>query len=310
MAIKDGFSPPRMTPYGAPYRAPEDTKAKVRAHARETIRRFGELTAPLRADPDYLVIGTKRGGTTSMAKWLLEHPDVSPLFPARETRKGTYYFDVNYERGENWYKSHFPTRAAMKAKAKKAGRPVLVGEATPYYLHSANAAKRAYEAAPDAKIVALLRDPVDRAFSHWTERTRNNVETLSFEDALAAEPERLDGEEARMLADPSYVSFAHQHFSYIDQGRYARGLKRWFEAYPRDQILVIRSEDMYEDPAKIFGETLDFLGLESYEPKAFSAWNMKPKDPVAPAATALLKSALADDILELEELLGRKMQWQ
>lgn len=310
MAIENGFTPPRMTPYGAPYRKPEGLAATARAQVREGIRHVGKLTAPLRADPDYLVIGTKRGGTTSMARWLLEHPDVSSLFPARETRKGTYYFDVNFGLGEAWYKSHFPTKLSLAAQAKKKGRPVLVGEATPYYLHAPLAAERAFAAAPNAKIIALLRDPVDRAFSHWTERTRNEIETLSFEDALAAEPERLAGEEERMLNDPTYVSFAHQHFSYIDQGRYARGLKRWLAAYPADQVRVIRSEDMYADPATVFGETLDFLGLPAYEPKAFAAWNMKPKDPVAPAATALLQAALTQDIAELETLLGRKMDWQ
>ncbi len=310
MAIEDGFTPPRMTPYGAPYRAPEGRAAMVRAQIRNSIRILGKLTSPLRADPDYLVIGTKRGGTTSMAKWLLEHPDVAPLFPARETRKGTYYFDVNFGRGDAWYKSHFPTRASLNLRAKRKGRPVLVGEATPYYLHSPHAANRAVEAVPNAKIIVLLRDPIARAFSHWTERTRNNVETLSFEEALAAEPGRLEGEEDKMLADPSYVSFAHQHFSYIDQGRYARGLRRWMQAFPPEQLLIIRSEDMYENPGKIFGQTLEFLGLPAYEPQAFSAWNMKPKDPVSAEATALLRQALADDVVELEDLLGRSMEWQ
>lgn len=309
MSTQEVATLPRMTPYGAPYRAPTTPQAKLRAHARNGLRVFGQATASLRADPDYLVIGTKRGGTTSMAKWLLEHPDVAPLFPARETRKGTYYFDVNYNRGSAWYKSHFPTKSSLAAQAKKKGRPVVVGEATPYYLHSPNAAERAFAAAPNAKIIALIRNPIDRAFSHWTERTRNEVETLSFLDALKAEPDRLAGEEAAMLSNPDYVSFAHQHFSYIDQGRYARGLKRWMDAYPANQVLVIRSEDMYEDPSRIFAQTLDFLGLESYEPKAFSAWNMKPKDPVAPEATRLLTDALSTDIAEVEALLGREMNW-
>ncbi len=310
MAIDHGSPTPRMTPYGAPYRAPEGAQAKLRAHSLDAIRQFGQATARFRADPDYLVIGAKRGGTTSMARWLLEHPDVSSLFPARETRKGTYFFDVNFSRGEGWYRSHFPTKASLQRQAKRKGRPVLVGEATPYYLHSIHAAERAFQAAPKAKVIALLRDPVDRAFSHWTERTRNGVETLAFEAALAAETERLAGEESRMLADPSYVSFAHQHFSYIDQGRYVNGLSRWLDTFPAEQILVLRSEDMYADPGKIYGQVLEFLGLSSYEPAAFSAWNMKPKDPVSPEATALLKAALSQDTIKLEALLGREMNWQ
>ncbi len=156
----------------------------------------------------------------------------------------------------------------------------------------------------------LLRNPIDRALGHWAERTRNGVETLSFHDALRAEAARLEGEELRMIDDPSHVSFAHQHWSYADQGRYARGLRRWFEAFPREQILVLRSEDLYADPASIYREVLDFLGLDPHEPADFAAWNMKPKDPMDDVDRAFLVDALRDDVAELEALLGRSMNWE
>ena len=298
-----------MTPYGALYQRPEGLKRAVMAQAREALRSFGQATAGMRATPDYFVIGTKRGGTTSMARWLLEHPDVASLFPARETRKGTYYFDVNYERGESWYRSHFPTRQMLDRRAAKTGRRQIVGEATPYYLYHPHAAARAFELAPDVKIIVLLRDPVQRAHSHWMERTRNKVETLDFADAIAAEHERCDGEEQRMIDDPSYVSFGHQHYSYVDQGRYARGLVRWYETFPSNQILTLRSEDMYADPATIYGQVLDFLDLPAHEPASFSAWNNKPKAEFDPTLEADLRAELAPDIAELEELLGRSMNW-
>ncbi len=223
MVMTASATEPRMTPYGSPYVRPQGLKRRFRAQVRNGVRVYGKMTARWRVTPDYLIIGTKRGGTTSMARWLLEHPDVRPLFPARETRKGTYYFDVNYGRGEAWYRSHFPTRRAMNHAARRAGRKQLVGEATPYYLHHPHAAIRARRLAPEAKVIVLLRDPAERAYSHWVERTRNNIETLAFAGAVEAEAVRLDGEEARMLSDPTYNSFAHQHFSYLDQGRYARG---------------------------------------------------------------------------------------
>lgn len=300
---------PRMTPYGAPYRKPEGLAKTARAQALTGIRRFGMATASRRATPDYLVIGTKRGGTTSMARWLLDHPDVASLFPARETRKGTYYFDVNYGRGEAWYQSHFPTTTSLERRSAKTGRRTIVGEATPYYLHHPHAAIRARRLAPDTKVIALLRDPVDRAFSHWMERSRNGVETLSFADAVAAEAGRLDGEEERMLADPGYTSFAHQHFSYIDQGRYARGLERWMRAFPHEQLLVLRSEDLYEDPASTYSTVLDFLDMPAHTPAAFTAWNNKPKPEFDSGLRAELRSILAPDIADVERLLGRSMDW-
>ncbi len=299
---------PRMTPYGAPYTAPEGMAAQAKAAALDGFRFIGAATASLRATPDYLVIGTKRGGTTSMARWLLEHPDVASLWPARETRKGTYYFDVNYGKGSRWYRSHFPTRASLARQTKRTGRRTLVGEATPYYLHHPHAAIRARRFASEAKVIALLRDPVDRAHSHWMERTRNGVETLGFAEAIAAEADRIAGEEARMIADPGYVSFTHQHFSYVDQGRYARGLERWMTAFG-SQLLVLRSEDMYADPERIHGQVLDFLGLAPHTPAAFSAWNMKAKPEVDPDVRAELQTLLAPDVAEVERLLGRSMHW-
>lgn len=301
---------PAMTPYGARHVPPAGVKRRAQAGARDAIRTFGQLTAPLRALPEYLIIGTKRGGTTSLARWLLEHPDVRPLYPARETRKGTYYFDVNHARGEAWYRSHFPTRAAHELRQRRAGHPLLLGEATPYYLHHPHAPARAAQLVPGAKVIALLRHPVDRAQGHWAERVRQGVETLSFPEAVEAEPVRLAGEEERMLADPRYVSFAHQHWSYVDQGRYARGLRRWFDAYPRHQLLVLRSEDLYADPGATYDQVLDFLGLATHRPASLKGHNRTANDEIQPDLRAHLQALLAPDIEQTETLLGRDLGWR
>ena len=168
---------------------------------------------------------------------------------------------------------------------------------------------RARQLVPEAKVIALLRNPIDRAQGHWAERTRQGVETLDFDEALAAEPARLDGEEERMLADPGYVSFAHQHYSYIDQGRYARGLRRWMDSYPSDQLLVLRSEDLYADPAATYGQVLDFLDLGSHTPSELSGWNRTNNSKLDDDQRRRLDSALRADIDELEELVGRSMDW-
>ncbi len=298
-----------MTPYGARHQPPEGLKRQLMAQARGGFRTFGQLTAGLRALPEYLIIGTKRGGTTSLARWLLEHPEVRSLYPSRETRKGTYYFDVNYELGEDWYRSHFPTRAAHALAERRHGRSLLLGEATPYYLHHPHAPIRARRLVPGAKVIALLRNPIDRAQGHWAERSRQGVETLGFDEALDAEPARLEGEEARMLAEPDYVSFAHQHFSYVDQGRYARGLRRWMDCYPSDRLLVLRSEDLYADPAAVYGQVLDFLGLDAHSPAELSGFNRTNNSKLDAEQRRRLNSLLRADIDELEQLVGRSMDW-
>ncbi len=300
---------PKITPYGARYVAPKGLNAIARQKALQAIRTYGSLTAVLRETPDYLIVGTKRGGTTSLARWLTQHPQIAPLFPARETRKGMYYFDVNFAKGENWYKSHFPTKFAHARAEKKAGKDLLLGDATPYYLHHPHAPQRAAELAPNAKVIALLRDPVERAFSHWVERSRQDVETLSFEDAIAAEEERIAGEEQKMIDDPDYASYTHQHYSYVDQGKYSRGLKRWMDAYPAEQLLILRSEDLYGDGPATYAKVLNFLGIEPHEPKEFSAWNKKKKPEFDEDLKAKLKDLLIEDVSEVERLLDREMGW-
>lgn len=301
---------PKITPYGAKYIQPEGPNEIVRSLGLKGFRLFGSATASLRCLPDYLIIGTKRGGTTSLARWLNQHDQIAPLFPARETRKGMYFFDVNYDKGLGWYKSHFPTKFAHDRKQKSAGKKLLLGDATPYYLHHPHAPKRARRIVPDAKVIALLRNPIERAFSHWVERSRQNVETLSFEEAIEAEAERLAGEEQKMLDNPGYTSYAHQHFSYIDQGRYARGLGRWFDSYGRDRLLVIKAEDLYDNPRDTYGHVLNYLGIGEHEPKEFAAWNKKSKPEFSLETRSLIADALADDIKDVEDLLGYKMGWE
>ncbi|MGH1503886.1 MAG: sulfotransferase [Acidimicrobiales bacterium] len=298
-----------MSPYGSPHRAPDGSAARARGAVRDVLRHWGMLTARWRVEPDYLIVGAKRGGTTSLARWLVDHPDVLPLFPARETRKGIYYFAPNYERGARWYRSHFPTRTAVAAQARRRGRPVAVGEASPYYLHHPHAPIRARRLAPAARIIILLRDPIERAHSHWTERTRAGVETLPFADALAAEPTRLGDAEERLAADPSFVHFGHQHYGYAAQSHYADAVARWLAAYPSDQVLVVRSEDLYDTPRKVYQHVLDHLGLPHHDLPEFAAHNRRGRPAIPDDGRYRLAGTFDDDIAALESLLGRSMDW-
>ena len=162
-----------------------------------------------RALPGLLVLGTQRGGTTSLYRWLAGHPQVQPPLD-----KEIQFFSVEWSRGIDWYRCHFgPT-----------GDGRLNFEASPYYLYHPCAPVRAASVLPKAKLIALLRDPVSRAWSHYHHNLRLGLEPLSFADAIAAEPERLAGEAERLQADPTAVSFAHRHHSYLDRSRYG---PRW-----------------------------------------------------------------------------------
>lgn len=232
------------------------------------------------------------------------------MVPRIEKLKGTYFLDEQYtHRGERWYRSHFPLRAVQSWRGRSAGGRVVVGEASPYYLFHPHAPSRARTVCPDALRVVLLRDPVERAFSHWKERRKNGTEPLEFLDALLAEPERLAGEEERLRWDPSHVSFPHRHQSYIAQSRYSGPLRRWIASGGRDSVLVWVLEEVRLDWGRYLDEFFDRLGLPGMEISTKMVHNAEPSEPMAADARALLESELSADVAALEELLGRELPW-
>ncbi len=279
-----------------------------KTRAKQSVRLYGQLTAPLRPLPDFMIIGAKRGGTTSLYNYLLEHPRVLPLLPSRQRIKGAHFFDSNFDRGTGWYQSHFPTGAYRRLRARDGG-PVLAGEASPYYLFHPLAAERAAGLVPDAKVLVLLRDPVERAWSHYKERVRHGAEPLGFEEALEREPERLAGEVERVLAQPGYSSFAHEHFSYVAQGRYLDVLPAWLERFPRERVLVLRSEDFYADPQAVLDRVAAFLGLPSWRLQDRTRHNYHPAADMREETRRRLRRLFARHNRELAELLGMRLGW-
>lgn len=294
-------------------RAPEASRSSLELRARDTAKRalrgFGAVTADVRPLPDFLVIGAKRGGTTSLWRYLAEHQGVMPLFPRAQKLKGLYYFDENFERGERWYRSFFPTAASRALAARRTGHRVVAGEAAPYYLYHPLAPERAHALVPDALVIALLRDPVERAYSHYKERRKNGTEPLDFAAALGAEPQRLAGEEARIRREPGYRSVAHRHCSYVDQGRYAPMLERWFVAFGRDRVLVFPSEELFADPQGVFDAVVTRLGLPRQRLEHPDQYNAEPDRNFPPEIRAQLTEQLAPDVAAVEALLGRSMPW-
>ena len=276
--------------------------------AKRALRVVGLATADLRPGPDLLVIGAKRGGTTSLWRYLSEHPGVLPTFPRAQQIKGTYFFDEEWHRGSRWYRSHFPTTATRRLAARRLGHPTVTFEASPYYLFHPLAPERAHLVVPDALVVAVLRDPVERAFSHWKER-RNHTEELGFAEALAAEEVRTRGEEARLAADPLATSLAHRHQTYVAQGCYAPMLERWFSAYGRERVLVAASEELYADPQAFCDQITDRLGLPRHPLRSVDPWNAEPSAGMDPEVRAGLVEHLTPHIEATEAVLGRSLPW-
>jgi Sulfotransferase domain len=278
----------------------------ARSAGKAVFRGWGTLTADLRPPPDFLLIGTKRGGTTSLSRYLFAHPDVAPLFPRLAAPKGVRYFDEHAERSERWYRSHFATvitRGSVYRPRK------LAGEATANYLFHPVGAERARRAAPDAKVLVLVRDPVERAWSHWREGTRSGSETLGFEDALAAEGDRLRSARERWGEDRGDLRDVGANLAYRAQGIYADLLPAWLERFG-DRVLVLVSEEMFADPAGAYGRVVEFLGLRPHDLGTYEAANYRtPGQSMDPRTRADLVAFFAEHSRRLESLMGRSLPW-
>jgi hypothetical protein len=220
------------------------------------------MTNRLRLLPDFLIIGGERCGTSSLYYYLTEQP-----FIVAASTKETHFFDENFAKGIEWYRAQFPFALQKRYAQKVFRRDLITGEGTPYYMLYPHAPKRTFELVPQVKLIALVRNPVDRAYSkYWIEKM-GGFETWSFEDAIKGEHERLAGELEKMLQDENYYSYSYRHFSYLTRGIYIDQLQNWMRYYPREQILILRSEDLYTDPAAVLKKALEFLGIPNGELK-------------------------------------------
>jgi hypothetical protein len=210
--------------------------------------------------PDFIIIGGKKCGTSSLYNYLLEHPSV-----AGALRKEIHFFDNSPGRyGALRYRAYFPTSAYKRRLKRDRGLDLLTGEATPYYLFYPLAPARVRKVVPNVKLVALLRDPVDRAYSHYHHELRNGTEVLSFEEAIGREAERLSGEWEK-IGHGAYDSLSHRRYSYLSRGVYVDQLRNWRALFPEEQLLILRSEDLFADASGVVEQTLDFLGLAAIE---------------------------------------------
>ncbi|MEP6758535.1 MAG: sulfotransferase [Actinomycetota bacterium] len=282
--------------------APPGLRRAMRGGARRVARR----TAVARALPGALVIGAQRGGTTTLYHYLTQHPQ----FLGTVADKEVHHFDLHVAEGLDAYRGAFPTTAKVRRTERRIGGRIVVGEATPYYLFHPAVPARVAADLPQVRLIAVLRDPVERAWSHYRHEVDLGHEALGFADALAAEGERLAGEAERLLADPSAVSFAHQHHAYVARGRYLEQLERWWAVFPRGQLLLVRSEDLHADPAATLDSITAHLGIRPWQPPAWRTYNASTSTDMPAAARARLRETFRRSNDRLAEATGRDWSWE
>lgn len=199
--------------------------------------------------PSFLILGTMKGGTTSLFDHFVRHPSVTP-----PVTKEIHFFDLGFRKGAQWY-------ATQLRAADRSARSPFTGEASPYYLFHPAAPRRVAETCPLARLIVLLREPVARAFSHYHHAVRHGFEVLAPEPAFAAEEERICLQRRLLREGAVDDAPAFQHLSYQARGRYAEQLEAWLERFPPSQILVLQSERLFRHPAEVCRQARAFVGL-------------------------------------------------
>ncbi len=254
-----------------------------RARERAATETDGAPTAG--ALPDFAIIGQRRCGTTFLYHLLTLHPHVE-----RAASKEPHFFGVYFDEGVEWYRRFFPEPRL------KDGRMTINGEATPLMANRL-APERMASVIPDARLIALLRDPVDRAYSDYQQVVRKGREPRTFEEAIGLTEDGPD-------ANSPYLARS----VYVDQ------LRRWSEFYPEEQMLVLKSEDLYESPVGTLKTVIEFLGLPEWEPKRSAVTPKKQnkggyEGGMAPETREKLEEFFRPHNLRLYEYLGRDLGW-
>jgi len=221
-------------------------------------RGLSGITSSSRVLPDFIIIGTVRSGSTSLYYNICEHPSV---LPAAYDEIG--FYDSNYHLGVNWYRSMFPTKKEMQKIEKNTGH-AITGEDTPFYIWNSEAAERIYKDITNSKIIAIFRNPIDRAFSNYNVGKRAGTspefvgitEKLSFEDAIDKEIE--------FMKENSLQKSIERRGSYLSKGHYAEQLKIWLKIFPKKQIHILSTEDMQKNPESTISEIFQFLDISDY----------------------------------------------
>jgi hypothetical protein len=252
------------------------------------------LEAEQKLGPDFIVIGAQKGGTTALRAYLNHHPFL--LLPKKEV----HFFDMNFHLGKQWYEKQLP---------KRPNAQYLIGEKSPSYLIHPTVPERVYSLYPQVKLIVILRNPVDRAYSHYWHNIGPKRENLSFEKAIEAEFSRIQGEKEKLIKNPLHDFNQYRHYSYLTRGIYVDQLKNWFKFFPREQMLILSSDDLYKFPKITMKKICAFLGVPNHAPKKNLSVHKGSYPPMSLEMRQHLTAYFHPYNEELEKLLNRKFNW-
>jgi hypothetical protein len=281
-------------------------REKTSSSAKRVVRKLNfihqQATWKNRHLPDFIIIGAQKSGTTSLYSYLSQHPHLIPSY-----RKEVHFFDGgcnynvdNFKKGRAWYQSQFPPKQNISNNQK-------AFEASPLYIFNPLAPKRISELLPEVKLIAVLRNPVDRAISHYFHAKRAGYEPLPIMEALQAEEERLKP----IIEKQDYKNNIFIHYSYKKRGLYYEQLKRYLNYFPMSNILVINSENLFTELDSTLRRILKFVDIDT----EYTINDLKPRNvgsnrtKVDPDVYEYLEDYFCSHNQELYNLMGQNYGW-
>jgi len=275
---------------------------------RTTLKRLPRYARPASAYvlPDYIIIGAQKCGTTSLDLNLAKHP-----FIRMALMQEVHFFDYNWHKGERWYRRNFHTRAASERNKADRGERLWTGESSPSYIHHPCCPERVRQLCPDVKLIALLRNPADRAYSHFHHERRYGWDDRSLDNAFDWDRERemIEREIPKIKADPRYFSWAYRHESYLSRGMYAEQIERWRAHFPEEQLLIVQSESFYADMRGAMRRIFSFLGVPDHDVVDASTYNANTYSKIEQGVRESLREFYEPYNERLFELIGERFDW-
>lgn len=273
---------------------------------KQAVKSYRMLTNTIRVRPDFIIIGARKCGTTSLYSYMARHPLVLPAL-----KKEVFYFSDYFDKGESWYRSHFPTAIERWAVERVRRHEVITGEATPSYILNPDLPNLIYKMNPKIKLIAILRNPVDALYSAYEFGIKTGTykrEEVVFEKIVKTEieaaknvmPNRLQGNYAAIAADLPLLS----------RGLYVDMLEAWYKVFPPRSIQIIISESLFNKPQETMDRLWRFLSLPSHSQKNYERRNANNYSDLSPMVREMLTGFFAPYNRRLQDHMGIKTGWE
>lgn len=258
-------------------------RSVIKSEKLRSLHQSNAENKTLRA-PDFIIIGTLKSGTTSLYDYLVKHPRLIPSL-VKEVR----FFSSHFDRGRDWYFSNFPDTIPPGFRT---------GEATPGYFSSIHAPERLYSTTPNAKLILCLRDPVDRALSHYFMAVREGreVENLTHlierVENIVNHSDSLGDKELSRIPDAFSDSFYYRH------------LQKWLNKFSINQIMIVKSEDLFESPQVVLDRICDFLEVDRFSFNDLKIVNEGNYEAVIPEIRQKIENLYRSDFNKLRQYIS------